>query len=168
MDAYLLDFVIQHRNEVVTTWVVALTTATRPAFVMVAALVASAMLVLRHRAMPLFPAVAMGLAWVSSSALKYVCGRERPGRELQLLYEYNPSFPSGHATAAFAAAMVFTLLCRRWWVLTAWIVAAAVGLSRLYVGVHWPSDVLAGALLGSMVVAATFAVIRKVAAKRAR
>nr|WP_277752057.1 phosphatase PAP2 family protein [Corynebacterium silvaticum] len=150
-----------------TPWVVALTTATRPAFVMVGALVASALLMVTHRAMPLFPAAAVGLSWVSSTALKYVCGRERPSRELQLLYEYNPSFPSGHATTAFAAAMVLALLCRRWWVLTVWIVAAAVGLSRLYVGVHWPSDVLAGALLGAAIAAATFAVMRKVAAEGA-
>ncbi|ATV80198.1 Membrane-associated phospholipid phosphatase [Corynebacterium pseudotuberculosis] len=166
MDAYLLDFVIQQRNEAATPWVVALTTATRPAFVMVAALVASAMLMLKRRALPLFPAVAVGLAWISSSALKYLCGRERPSRELQLLYEYNPSFPSGHATTAFAAATILALLCRRWWVVTAWIMAAAVALSRLVRGVHWPSDVLAGALLGAGVVAATYAVMRKTAAAR--
>jgi undecaprenyl-diphosphatase len=60
------------------------------------------------------------------------------------------SFPSGHATTAFATAVLLTLWYPRW--AGAWLgLAALVGLSRVVLGSHFPSDVLAGALLGSAV-----------------
>lgn len=65
---------------------------------------------------------------------------------------FHNSFPSGHTTTAFALAMwVFLLTHRtryRWWGYSALVLAGLVGLSRIYRGVHYPSDVLAGALLG--------------------
>lgn len=60
------------------------------------------------------------------------------------------SFPSGHATTAFATAALLTLWYPRW--AGVWLgLAALVGLSRVLLGSHFPSDVLAGALLGSVV-----------------
>ena len=59
------------------------------------------------------------------------------------------SFPSGHTSASFAAATAFFhTLPRRWMGVAAVVMAAVMGLSRLYVGVHFPSDVLCGALVG--------------------
>lgn len=65
------------------------------------------------------------------------------------------SFPSGHATMAFALATTILLLHRtekvvddRGLVLVLYIMACLVGFSRVYVGVHYPLDVLAGAVLG--------------------
>jgi membrane-associated phospholipid phosphatase len=57
-------------------------------------------------------------------------------------------FPSGHTTMVFAlAAVLHVLLPRRWrWV--PWVLAVAVGIARLYVGAHFPMDVVAGAALG--------------------
>lgn len=61
----------------------------------------------------------------------------------------DPSFPSDHATAAFAIAFALFLRSRRiGWVALA--MAAAVSVSRVAVGVHYPSDVAAGALIGAV------------------
>jgi undecaprenyl-diphosphatase len=62
------------------------------------------------------------------------------------------SFPSSHAMNMFAQAMLLTLLFRRKWVgITAFSFAATIGFSRIYVGVHYPLDVLAGAMFGTVV-----------------
>ncbi len=59
-----------------------------------------------------------------------------------------PSFPSAHTANNFAVATVFFLFFRRWgWLLL--ISATLVSYSRIYVGSHWPLDVLAGALIGT-------------------
>lgn len=66
------------------------------------------------------------------------------------------SFPSGHTTAAFAAASVVTSESQRWWPQGIWLVAPAmyggatlVGLSRMYNNAHWASDVVVGAAIGT-------------------
>ena len=59
------------------------------------------------------------------------------------------AFPSGHATRAFAVALFLSLRLRDWrWGVPLFAYAALVAVSRVYVGVHWPSDILAGAVLG--------------------
>lgn len=86
--------------------------------------------------------------------IKNLVARTRPWLILEglipLVTERDPnSFPSGHTSAAFAAATAFFhTLPRRWAGVTAVVMAAVMGLSRLYVGVHFPSDVLCGALVG--------------------
>ncbi|MDR0198086.1 MAG: phosphatase PAP2 family protein [Oscillospiraceae bacterium] len=105
-------------------------------------------------------------AMLSEFALKPFIMRERPfithGFPLIVKAPYGSSFPSSHTAQSFAGAV--TLFgARRLWGGYAVIFAAGVGLSRIYLMVHYPSDVLAGAVLGAAVgIAAVFAVKRGV------
>lgn len=100
--------------------------------------------------------LALALGFVCTNVvLKHLVGRARPWLDvpglIPLVEEGDPnSFPSGHTTAALAAAVAWARSLPRKWV-GGLVVGAAVcmGLSRLYVGVHYPSDVLAGALVGA-------------------
>lgn len=98
-------------------------------------------------------ALALG-GLLTNVLLKHLVGRTRPWlivEGLLFLVEVGDpnSFPSGHTCAAFAAAGVWLrTLPRRWMKVTGIVMAVFMGLSRLYVGVHFPSDVLAGALVG--------------------
>ena len=99
----------------------------------------------RRRAAGLF-AAGLGGSMLLTQAIKFFVTRPRPALWLSLRPEHTFSFPSGHAmdTAALAAALFFVLpRHRRAWVLAP-LFALAVGTARLYLGVHYPSDVLAG------------------------
>ena len=86
--------------------------------------------------------------------LKHLVARPRPWLTVEglsfLVVENDPnSFPSGHTCAAFAAAGVwFRTLPRKWMRWTAVVLAVLMGFSRLYVGVHFPTDVIAGCAVG--------------------
>lgn len=88
-----------------------------------------------------------------ASLLKDLIGRVRPchvveGVRLLDSCRGSPSFPSCHASNSMAVAMVALLRHRRW-TAPALAIAVTVGYSRVYVGVHYPSDVLGGMLLGA-------------------
>jgi membrane-associated phospholipid phosphatase len=95
--------------------------------------------------------VCVGVAYVISTSIKLAIGRSRPLIEDLPHLMATPtglSFPSSHSTSSFAAAQAFGRLLPRGPLLGA---AAAMAFSRLYLGVHYPSDVAAGAALGTAV-----------------
>ena len=88
--------------------------------------------------------------------LKHLVGRTRPWLALEglvpLVVEDDPnSFPSGHTCAAFACCATWARCTGKRWLRCLCIAAALLmGFSRLYVGVHFPSDVLAGCAVGCL------------------
>ena len=101
--------------------------------------------------------IAMGLGLlITNLTVKPLVARPRPWivmEHFQTLVTSGDmnSFPSGHTCAAFAFALaVCAVLPPKWAKAAALIAAAIMGFSRLYVGVHFPSDVLAGAVIGAV------------------
>jgi len=111
-------------------------------------------------------------ALCTNVVLKHLVSRPRPWLTVEgltcLVVEKDPnSFPSGHTCAAFAAAGIWLhTLPEKWMRVTALVLAAVMGLSRLYVGVHFPSDVLAGAAIGFACGQIVWLVWRKAREKR--
>jgi membrane-associated phospholipid phosphatase len=93
----------------------------------------------------------VGAAYCTSTSIKLAIGRGRPVVEDLPHLMATPtglSFPSSHATSSFAAARAFGALIPG---APLQLAALAMGLSRLYLGVHYPSDVAAGAVLGTLI-----------------
>ncbi|WP_312072383.1 phosphatase PAP2 family protein [Anaerotignum propionicum] len=90
-------------------------------------------------------------ALLCNMLLKPMVGRMRPydlmGYDILLPRLTDFSFPSGHTAASFASATAIYALNKKWGI-GAYIFATLMGFSRLYLGVHFPSDVLAGAFTG--------------------
>ncbi|WP_241559093.1 phosphatase PAP2 family protein [Chitinophaga barathri] len=89
-----------------------------------------------------------------STAFKYLLNKPRPFVTYDFIEKATsgnmPSFPSGHTTDVFVTALALSLVYRKWYViLPAFTWALLVAYSRLSLGVHYPSDVLAGIALGS-------------------
>jgi membrane-associated phospholipid phosphatase len=94
------------------------------------------------------------LSSIVASILKHTVNRSRPFEVYNFIQNVgeggSPSIPSGHTTDAFAIATAICLAYPKWYIiLPAFLWAFAVGYSRMDLGVHYPSDVLAGALIGS-------------------
>lgn len=95
-----------------------------------------------------------GLGLAVGKVISELVDRARPfvadphGVHLFSGHAADPGFPSDHATAAFAIAVAI-LLRKRGWGIAALALAAVLSVGRVALGVHYPSDVLAGAALGS-------------------
>ena len=108
----------------------------------------------RIAALLLIPTIALS-DQLNSSFLKFLVDRPRPCHELANVHLLvgcgsGYSFPSSHAVNNFAAAMVLSYFLPRWtWAFFCY--ASVICFSRIYVGVHYPSDVIAGAMIGLVV-----------------
>jgi undecaprenyl-diphosphatase len=104
---------------------------------------------------------AAGLALLLNQPLAHLVDRTRPylahpaHAHLLLARSHDPSFPSDHATGAFALAFGMWLYDRTIGTILL-VLAAILSFSRVYVGTHYPADVVAGALIGVAVAAALY------------
>lgn len=131
------------------------------------ALLAAILLLARRWQAGLFVAACLLLSSIGTTLLKQLLARTRPDVLLQPLESY--SLPSGHSSAAFAFFLALGILAGRGspartrltWLLVASLPALAIALSRVYLGVHWPSDILAGALLAASSCALSLAISQR-------
>jgi undecaprenyl-diphosphatase len=145
---------------------------------LVISLLVSAVLAARHR---VEAAYALGSAvgsWVLNNTLKLIIVRPRPSASLVEVYSARPtwSFPSGHvmsyvALYGFLFYLAYAIAPRSAWRTAALVLLGAlvslVGLSRIYLGAHWASDVLGGYLFGTVWLAVVISLYRSRAHTRA-
>lgn len=104
---------------------------------------------------------------VMNLILKNLVARVRPYEAIAGLTRLVPaersfSFPSGHAGHAFAAAVVLYCMLPKKYGIPALVLAGFISVSRLYVGVHYPTDVLAGAVIGTGMALLCVAFVKKI------
>ncbi|MGP0173491.1 bifunctional DedA family/phosphatase PAP2 family protein [Pseudomonas sp. NCHU5208] len=156
LDQGLLTLVQEQRQAHLDKWIVVLTRLGDFNTQLIAALVLCGLLLLarqwRHL---LFAGSTLLFTALANTTLKHGFARARPDILSEPLTSF--SFPSGHSSAAFAFFLVLGVLAGRGqsarlrlaWLVVAGLPALAIALSRVYLGVHWPSDIIAGAVLAS-------------------
>ena len=157
-DAAVAQFFMQFRSERVTQAAIDLTALGSVSVIVVFSILAYAAIIgMRDFVGFLHISVALLGALVWPVVLKPYFGRDRPALIEQLVTVGDLSFPSGHAFGAAAAYTTFAFLCARFirtraaeifCYLFAFTLIAVVGVTRIYLGVHYATDVLAGLTAG--------------------
>lgn len=150
LDQTVLDWLVGHRTPWATTMFETITIFGMTIVQTLATAVFALVLVLRGRrrdaAIVLF---AMSSGFMAMSLIKVLVARERPPIPARIVDELTYSFPSGHAMLSAVFATLGVLLAGRLRAL--WVgYTLAEGLSRIYLGAHWTTDVLAGWCLGAL------------------
>lgn len=157
MDAGILLAIQENlRHPLWTPWVVAITSLNNGGILSILACVLMLAFRRTRRVGVVASASLAASAALVNLTIKPLTARIRPyevieGLELLVHPQSDFSFPSGHTSAAFAVAVVMLRLLPRRYGVPALVLAVLIALSRLYVGVHYPTDVLAGAVIGSTV-----------------
>ncbi|WP_276126854.1 phosphatase PAP2 family protein [Mycolicibacterium septicum] len=159
-DHRVLDWVVAQRNAWLTDVATLITDLGSPAAVALIAVGAATLISLRTRVArsAIVVVATVGLASVASSLVKAVVRSNRPPSAVQLLSENDHSFPSGHVTGTAALLGILAVIvgARSGHTFRLLVCAAvatfAVAATRLYLGVHWLTDVSGGFLLGSAAV----------------
>jgi len=167
LDQGVMTLVQEHRSEVAQNFVIVVTGIGdfRTQF-FAAGLLLAALVICRQWRHAIFAcATTLGAALINQS-MKYTFARARPEVLAEPLATF--SMPSGHSSASFAFFMALAVLAGRGqpvrlrltWILLGAIPAAAIAMSRVYLGVHWPTDVLAGMLLAFFTCATSLAFVQ--------
>lgn len=168
-DEGLVTLVQEHRSEVLDRFIVGVTRlGDFRTQLFAGALLTTLLLVARQWRHALFAGGVLVCTALGNGTLKWLFARTRPEVLSHPLSTY--SMPSGHSSASFAFFLVLAILASRGqpprmrltWVGLACIPALSIALSRVYLGAHWPTDVLAGALLAVFVCAAGLAITLRV------
>lgn len=177
LDARVLDWMIAHRGEPLTSVARVITDlGDTLSMTVLATITVCWLLWQRHWACAVLVAVTSLGAGLLVVVIKQLVGRNRPPELSRLVYEPSLSYPSGHTLGStvvvgIVAITLIPRLRRQWVRVVATVLAVlfpvAVGLSRVYLGVHWLSDVLAGWTIGLIWLAVCVTVFTVVRAERA-
>lgn len=108
----------------------------------------------------------LGSLVVNNLIIKNLVGRIRPyevveGLNIVISKPIETSFPSGHTASSFAAGVMIFLACPKKYGIPALILAFLIGISRLYVGVHYPTDVIGGMISGTLIAVCIWKIYQK-------
>ena len=166
IDRDLLRRAVRLRSPAIETMARGISHLGDPVYLTVLAVVAGLLLWRRWRSPGdgVVPLAALLLGSIIEVTLKRVVGRPRPPIRLHLVPETNPSFPSGHVTGTASLCFAVALLlvprlhhpvARGAALVGGGVLALLVGAARVLLGVHWPTDVVAGWFLGLACAATT-------------
>jgi membrane-associated phospholipid phosphatase len=170
-DQYVLDWMVDHRTPAWTAVMKVITTlGNTVTLYLVVIVVVIAFAIARKWQLALFVGLGSAVGSLIMVALKELFSRDRPPMPERLIDLSSHSFPSGHAmcsTIVYGLVAVALYQVSPWvrshvWVLVfAPLLALSIGVSRVYLGAHWMTDVIAGWILGALfVVAATWITFR--------
>lgn len=157
VDRRVANKVVKIHNKILNKIMIAFTYSGVAAIIWFVTLAIPFLFIKSYRDVGLCMIIALGVNYLLSEVLlKHLVRRKRPSTfvdddKMLINKPKDPSFPSGHASSSFAATAVVFLLCPWYIFVPAFIVASIIGFSRIYLQVHYLSDVIAGAIFGSMV-----------------